>query len=106
MCCCHLVAKLCPILCDLQARLPCPPISWGLLKFVSIELVILPNRFILCHPFLLLPSIFPSIRVFSNESAFQMTKVLELQTRYPFINLDLVMHILFLSMSSHILGKL
>ena len=38
--------------------------SWSLLKLMSIELV-----FILCHPFLLLPLIFPSIRVFSNESA-------------------------------------
>ena len=35
---------------------------------MSIELVILSNHFILCHPLLLLPSIFPSIRVFSNES--------------------------------------
>ena len=39
--------------------------SWSLLKFVSIELVILSNHLILCLPFLLLPSIFPSI----NESA-------------------------------------
>ena len=44
-------------------------VSWSLLKFMSIELVILSNRLILCCPFLLLPSIFPSIRVFSNESA-------------------------------------
>ena len=35
---------------------------------MSIELVMLPNHLILCHLFLLLPSIFPSIRVFSNES--------------------------------------
>ena len=40
----------------------------GLLKLMSIELVIPSNHLILCHPFLLLPSIFPSIRVFSNES--------------------------------------
>ena len=38
-------------------------------QFMSIELVMLSNHFILCHPLLLLPSIFPSIRVFSNESA-------------------------------------
>ena len=38
-------------------------------KFMSIESVMPPNRLILCHPLLLLPSIFPSIRVFSNESA-------------------------------------
>ena len=42
--------------------------SWSLLKLMSIELVIQSNHLILCHPLLLLPSIFPSIRVFSNES--------------------------------------
>ena len=41
----------------------------SLLKLVSIESVIPYNHLILCHPLLLLPSIFPSIRVFSNESA-------------------------------------
>ena len=44
-------------------------ISWSLLKSMSIELVLLFNHLILCLPPLLLPSIFPSIRVFSNESA-------------------------------------
>ena len=44
-------------------------ISWSLLKLVSIESVMLANHHILCHPLLLLPSIFPSIRVFSNEWA-------------------------------------
>ena len=43
-------------------------ISWSLLKLMFIELVIPSNHLILCHPHLLLPSIFPSIRVFSNES--------------------------------------
>ena len=43
-------------------------ISWSLLKLMSIESVISSNHLILCHPFLLLPSIFPSIRVSSNES--------------------------------------
>ena len=38
-------------------------------KLMSIELVMLSNHLILCHPLLLLPSIFPSIRVFSKESA-------------------------------------
>ena len=38
-----------------------------MLKFMSPELVMLSNHFILCHPLLLLPSIFPNIRVFSNE---------------------------------------
>ena len=39
---------------------------------MSIELVMAPNRLILCHPLLLLPSIFPSIRVFSDESALRI----------------------------------
>ena len=43
--------------------------SWSLLKRMSFELVILSNHLILCHPLFLLPSIFLSIRVFSNESA-------------------------------------
>ena len=43
--------------------------SPSLLKFMSIELVMPPNHLILCCPLLLLPSIFPSIKVFSNESA-------------------------------------
>ena len=43
--------------------------SWSLLKLLSIESVIPSNPLILCHPLLLLPSIFPSIRIFSNESA-------------------------------------
>ena len=42
--------------------------SWSLLKLMSIELVMPSNHLILCRPLLLLPSIFPSIRVFSNES--------------------------------------
>ena len=45
------------------------PITQSLLKLMSIELVLPSNHIILCYPFLLLPSIFPSIRVFSNESA-------------------------------------
>ena len=43
--------------------------SWSLPKLMSIELVMPSNHLILCRPLLLLPSIFPSIRVFSNESA-------------------------------------
>ena len=46
--------------------------SRDLLKLMSIELVRPFNLLILCHPLLLLPSIFPSIRVFSNESAFHI----------------------------------
>ena len=41
--------------------------SWSLLKLMSIDSVMPSNHLILCHPLLLLPSIFPSIRVFSNE---------------------------------------
>jgi len=43
--------------------------SWSLPKLISIESVMPSNHLIFCHPLLLLPSIFPSIRVFSNESA-------------------------------------
>ena len=41
---------------------------WSLLKLMSTESVMPSNHLILCHPLLILPSIFPSIRVFSNES--------------------------------------
>ena len=57
-----------------QASLP-STISWKLLKLMSIQSVMPSNHLILCHPLLCLPSIFPSIRVFSNESA--------LCTRWP-----------------------
>ena len=50
-------------------------ISQSLLKLMSIESVMPSNHLILCHPFLLLPSIFPGTRVFSNELA--------LCTRWP-----------------------
>ena len=46
--------------------------SQGLPKLMSIESVMPSNHFILCHLLLLLPSIFPIIRVFSNESAHRM----------------------------------
>ena len=49
--------------------------SWSLLRFISIESVMPSNHLIPCRPLLLLPSMFPSIRVFSNESA--------LRTRWP-----------------------
>ena len=48
------------------------PTPRGLLKLMSIELVMPSNHLILCRTLLLLPSIFPSIRVFSNESALQI----------------------------------
>ena len=50
-----------------QASLPITN-SWNLLKLMPIESVMPFNHLILCHPFLLLPSTFPNIRVFANES--------------------------------------
>ena len=47
-------------------------ISQSLLKLISIELVMPSNHLILCCPLLLLPSVFPNIRVFSKESAFRI----------------------------------
>ena len=46
--------------------------SWSLLKLISIKSVMPFNHLILCHSLLLLPSIFPRIRVFSNESIFRI----------------------------------
>ena len=62
--------RLCdPMDCMQHARLPfTSPNSWGLLKLMSIELVMISNHFILFHPLFFLPSMFASIRVFSNES--------------------------------------
>ena len=47
-------------------------ISWSLFKVMSIESVMPSNHLMLCRPFFLLPSVFPSIWVFSNESAFHI----------------------------------
>ena len=47
-------------------------LSQSLLKFMSIESVMLSNHLTLCHALLLLPSIFPSIRIFSNELALRI----------------------------------
>ena len=55
-----------------HARPPCPSNSQSLPKLMSIESVIPSNHLILCHPLFLQPSIFPSIRVFSNESAVRI----------------------------------
>ena len=58
-------------------------ISWNLLIFMSLESVMLSNHFILCCPLLLLPSIFPSIRVCSLvDSLHEVVKVLELQLQH------------------------
>ena len=74
--CCS-VAKLCPTLCIPWTAACLAPfsftVSWSLLKLMSIESVMLSIHFILClHP-LLLPSVFPSIRVFSSESALRIS---------------------------------
>ena len=68
------VAQWCLTLCDpmdaaRQASLFITN-SWSLLKLMSIESVMPSNHLILCHPLLLLPSIFPSIRVFSKSQLF------------------------------------
>ena len=73
--CCS-VAKLCQTLCDpwtaaQQASLSFT-LSQSLLRFMSIESVMPSNHLIFCCPLLLLPSIFPSIRVFSSESALHI----------------------------------
>ena len=52
-----------------HARPPCPSPTPGVYRTMSVESVMPSNHLILCCPLLLLPSIFPSIRVFSNESA-------------------------------------
>ena len=46
--------------------------SWSLLKLRSIESMMPSNHLILCHPLLLMPSIFPTIKIFSNESALHI----------------------------------
>ena len=55
-----------------HARLPCPLPTLGACKLMFIKSVIPSNHLILCCPLLLLPSIFPSIRVFSNESVLSI----------------------------------
>ena len=66
------VAQSCPTLCHPMdcstSGLPVHHQLWSLLKLMSIKLVMPSNHLNLCRPLLLLPSIFPSIRVFSNES--------------------------------------
>ena len=66
------VAQSCPTLFDpMDCSTPGLPVhhqSWSSLKLMSTESVMPSNHLILCCPLLLLPSIFPSIRVFSNES--------------------------------------
>ena len=70
------VTQSCPTLCDFrnatcQASLSITN-SQSLLKFMPIELVMTSNHLVPCHPLHLLPSIFPSIRVFSSESVLHI----------------------------------
>ena len=65
----HSSAYLCHDCCSTTKAPLSFTISWSLLKLMSIESVIPSHHLILCHQLLLLPSVFPSIRVFSNESA-------------------------------------
>ena len=70
------VAQSCLTLCDLMdCSMPGLPVhtnSWSLLKLMSVVSVMPSNRLILCHLLLLPSSIFPSIRVFSNESVLHV----------------------------------
>ena len=70
------VAQLCPTLCDpidhSTSGLPIITNSRSLPKPMSIESVMPSSHLILCHPLLVLPSLFPSIRVFSNESTLRI----------------------------------
>ena len=61
-----------PVDCSPQASLSFT-ISWSLLRLTSIESVMPSNHLVLCHPLLPLPSILPSIRVFSNELALHIS---------------------------------
>ena len=87
-CCCCSVTKSRQTLCDPtdcstdQASLSFT-IFWGLLKLMSTESVMPSNHLILCQPLLLLPSIFPSIRDFSNESILHTSNI----TRSEYTNL-------------------
>ena len=73
--CCS-VAKSCPALCDPWTSAQQSPlfftVSQSLLRFMSIELVMLFNHLVLCRLLLPLPSVFSSIKVFSNESALHL----------------------------------
>ena len=70
------VTHSCLTLCDpmdcITPGFPVHTNSQSLLKLMSIESVMPSNHLILCHPLLLLPSIFPSIRVFSNNSVLSI----------------------------------
>ena len=73
---CHSFAQSCPTLCDPKGcSMPGFPVHHQLpelLRLMSMESVMPSNHLILCHPLLLLPSVFPSIRVFSSEWALRI----------------------------------
>ena len=75
-CCCCSVAKSCLTLCDpmvcIMSGFPVLHYLLEFAQFMIIESAMPSNLLILCHLLLLLPSIFPSIRVFSNESALRI----------------------------------
>ena len=86
-CCCYCcsVTKLCQTVCDpfdcSTPGLPAPHHSWSFPKFVFIALVMPSSHLILWHPLILLLSVFPSIRDFSNESSVHISwpEVLQLK---------------------------
>ena len=74
-CFCCSVTKSCLTLCDPMAACQAPlssTIAWSWLRFKSVESVMLSNHLIPGRPLLLLPSVFPSIRIFPSESAFRI----------------------------------
>ena len=99
VCCCCLVAKLCltvwdPVDCRMQAPLS-SAISQSLLKFMSIELVMLSDHLILCHPLLFLLSVFSSIKnVYntpicnSHKLELKCTSARELMQRLWYLHLS------------------
>ena len=101
LCCCS-VAQSCPALWShgLQcSRLPCPSLSLSLLKLMSIESVMPFNHLILCSPLPLLPSIFPSIRVISNESTLKKAQFLKnIKRRIEFCDVRITV---ILNVSNH-----
>ena len=95
-CCCS-VAQSCPTLCNpMDCHMPGLPVPRHLLEFAQVHVHCIGGAiqpFILCHPLLLLPLIFSSIRNFSNEEKFigtggtatcshQVTRILELQLQH------------------------
>ena len=73
-CCCSVTQSRCTLGDPMDCRTPALPVhhSQSLLKLMSIEWVTPTNHLILCCPLLLLPSVFPRIKVFSNESALHI----------------------------------